>query len=122
MSVSPSAQLVAGVVPVTVSSLVTEEKFTKLFVDADDVSAQKYRIVDHPGHHRLSRAPFRALANFIPALKCLIVVVDATDSRGAHLRDVAECVRSTDFASHILHTLVVWLQAHVRSADTRTHR
>jgi hypothetical protein len=83
---------VSGVVPVTVSSLVTEEKTAKLFVDADDASAQKYRVVDHPGHHRLSRAPFRALASFIPALKCLVIVVDATDSRGAYLRDVAEYV------------------------------
>lgn len=82
----------SGVVPATVSSLALEERTTALFVEAGDSSAARYRLVDFPGHHRLCRAPFRALSSYFPALKCIVVVVDATDSRGQYLRDVAECV------------------------------
>lgn len=100
-SFCPCLQLAAGVVPETVSSLAAEERVTKLFVDADDSSATKYRLVDQPGHHRLSRAPFRSLATHMLALKGLVVVIDSTDSRSSYLRDVAECVRA--FSAAILY-------------------
>lgn len=94
-------QLTSGVAPTTVSSLSLSEKVCKLFADAEDPAASRLRFVDFPGHHRLSRAPFRALDTILGGVKCIIIVLDASDTRGAYLRDVSECVP-------LFHTTSTW--------------
>ena len=83
-------QLVHGSVPETVSSINVTEKRAKLHSEAADDSAPTYRFVDLPGHHSLCRSPFRSLTPYLSSLRCIVVVVDSTNSQRSHFHDVAE--------------------------------